>query len=92
MGVAASTDRVHGVLDNSAGRKIQVCLEHEHTYTLMDTHRSTSTLALKLLESFFFFFFQFGWDANTNKNSLDMYQNNSIGLFEVLWNSIKKIL
>lgn len=56
MGVAASTDRVHGVLDNSTGRKIQVGLEHEHTYTLMDTHRSTSTLALKLLEMFFFFF------------------------------------
>lgn len=52
MGVAASTDRVHGALDNSAGREIQAGLDHKHTYTLMDTHRST--LALKLLEKFFF--------------------------------------
>lgn len=42
-GVAASADRVCGVSDNSAGRKIQAGLAHEHTDTLRDTHWSTST-------------------------------------------------
>lgn len=51
-GVAASADRVYGVSDNSASRKIQAGLEHEHTYTLRDTHRSTNTLAFKLFEKF----------------------------------------
>lgn len=47
-GVAASADRVYGVSDKSAGRKIQAGLAHEHLDTLRDTHRSKNTLALKL--------------------------------------------
>lgn len=62
-GVAASADRVYGVSDNSAGRKIQAGLAHEHSDTLRDTHRSTDTLALKLFEKVFFFLY--GWELLT---------------------------
>lgn len=51
-GVAASADRVYGVSDNSAGRKIQAGLAHEHSDTQRDTHRRTNTLVLKLFEKF----------------------------------------
>ncbi len=59
-GVAASADRVYGVSDNSAGRKIQAGLAHEHLDTLRDTHRSKNTLALNFFKKFLSFSFCMG--------------------------------